>query len=89
MNREDRALEAYIQAVLPERERWLYQHALNKVRVVTGCSISFFPSASYMMFMMQIIGKELTAGGKNDKINCIISIRKDAIDLGGTESGLC
>ena len=35
MNREDRALEAYIQAVLPERERWLYQHALNKVRVIT------------------------------------------------------
>ncbi len=36
MNREDRrALEAYIQAVLPERDRYLYQHALNKVRVIT------------------------------------------------------
>ena len=35
MKREDRTLEAYIQAVLPERERWLYQHALNKTRVIT------------------------------------------------------
>ena len=36
MDREDRnALEAYIQAILPERERYLYQHALNKVRVIT------------------------------------------------------
>ena len=36
MNREERkALEAYVQAVLPERERYLYQHALNKVRVIT------------------------------------------------------
>ena len=36
MNREDRkALEAYVQAVLPERERYLYQHALNKTRVIT------------------------------------------------------
>ena len=36
MNREDRkVLEAYIQAVLSERERWLYQSALNKVRVIT------------------------------------------------------
>ncbi len=36
MNREDRgALEAYIQAVLSEREKVLYQHALNKVRVIT------------------------------------------------------
>ena len=35
MNRESKALEAYIQAVLPERERWLYQHALNKTRVIT------------------------------------------------------
>ena len=36
MNREDRkALEAYLQAVLSERERFLYQSALNKVRVIT------------------------------------------------------
>ena len=36
MNREDRkVLEAYTQAVLSERERWLYQSALNKVRVIT------------------------------------------------------
>ena len=36
MNRSDRsALEAYIQALLPERERYLYQHTLNKVRVIT------------------------------------------------------
>ena len=28
-------LQAYIQALLPERERYLYQHALNKVRVIT------------------------------------------------------
>ena len=36
MNREDRkVLEAYIQAVLSEREHWLYQSALNKVRVIT------------------------------------------------------
>ena len=36
MNREDRkALEVYIQSLLPERERYLYQHALNKVRVIT------------------------------------------------------
>ena len=36
MNREDRmAEEVYIQAVLSERERWLYQSALNKVRVIT------------------------------------------------------
>ena len=36
MNREERkALEAYVQALLPERERYLYQHALNKVRVIT------------------------------------------------------
>ncbi len=28
-------LRAYVQAVLPERERYLYQHALNKVRVIT------------------------------------------------------
>ena len=36
MDREDRtAREAYIQALLPERERVLYQHALNKVRVIT------------------------------------------------------
>ena len=36
MNREDRkVLEAYIQAVLSERERCLYQNALNKVRVIT------------------------------------------------------
>ena len=36
MNRPDRsAQEAYIQALLPERERYLYQHALNKTRVIT------------------------------------------------------
>lgn len=36
MNREDReALEKYIQAVLPEREKYLYRHALNKARVIT------------------------------------------------------
>ena len=36
MNREDRkALEAYIQAILPERERYLRQHAMNKARVIT------------------------------------------------------
>ena len=36
MNRSDRGtLEAYIQALLPERERYLYQHTLNKVRVIT------------------------------------------------------
>ena len=36
MSRESRnALEVYIQALLPERERYLYQHALNKVRVIT------------------------------------------------------
>ena len=36
MNREDRkALEAYVQALLSEREKYLYQHALNKVRVIT------------------------------------------------------
>ena len=36
MNRSDRsAMEAYIQALLPERERYLQQHALNKVRVIT------------------------------------------------------
>ena len=28
-------MEAYIQALLPERERYLQQHALNKVRVIT------------------------------------------------------
>ena len=36
MSRTDRsALEVYIQALLPERERYLYQHALNKTRVIT------------------------------------------------------
>ena len=36
MSRNDRqALEVYIQSLLPERERYLYQHALNKVRVIT------------------------------------------------------
>ncbi len=36
MNREDRkVLEAYVQAVTSEREKWLYQGALNKVRVIT------------------------------------------------------
>ena len=36
MNRSDRsAMEAYIQALLPERERYLHQHALNKARVIT------------------------------------------------------
>ena len=28
-------LQAYIQALLPERERYLHQHALNKSRVIT------------------------------------------------------
>ena len=28
-------LNAYVQALRPERERYLYQHALNKVRVIT------------------------------------------------------
>ncbi len=31
----DVLLQAYVQAVLPERERYLYQHALNKTRVIT------------------------------------------------------
>ena len=36
MTREDRrVLEAYVQAALSERERHLYQHALNKARVIT------------------------------------------------------
>ena len=36
MKRSDRsARETYIQALLPERERYLYQHALNKTRVIT------------------------------------------------------
>ena len=36
MNRDDRkVMEAYVQALLSERERWLYQSALNKVRVIT------------------------------------------------------
>ena len=47
MNREDRALEAYIQAVLPERERWLYQHAPNKVRVITR-SVNPAEKAEYL-----------------------------------------
>ena len=28
-------MEAYVQAVLSEREKWLYQSALNKVRIIT------------------------------------------------------
>ena len=36
MNREDRkTLEAYIAAVLSEREAFLYQSALSRVRVIT------------------------------------------------------
>jgi len=36
MNREDRRVtEAYVQAILSEREQCLYQNALNKVRVIT------------------------------------------------------
>ncbi|MBR2661696.1 MAG: hypothetical protein IKE15_09905 [Clostridia bacterium] len=36
MSRSDRsAMEAYVQALLPERERYLHQHALNKARVIT------------------------------------------------------
>ena len=36
MNREDRKVsEAYIRCILSERENWLYQSALNKVRVIT------------------------------------------------------
>ena len=36
MNREDRKVsETYIRCVLSERENWLYQSALNKVRVIT------------------------------------------------------
>ena len=35
MSRDRNALEAYVRAVLPEREKYLYQHALNKVRVIT------------------------------------------------------
>ena len=36
MSREDRkTLEAYTQALLSEREQAVYQHALNKVRVIT------------------------------------------------------
>ena len=36
MDRENRnASEAYVKAVLSERERYLYQHALNKSRVIT------------------------------------------------------
>ena len=36
MNREDRKVkEAYIRAVLSEREHFLYQSALNKVRIIT------------------------------------------------------
>ena len=36
MSREDaKVLEAYIRAVRTERERFLYQSALNKVRVIT------------------------------------------------------
>ena len=39
MNREDRrVLEAYVQAVLSEREHWLYQSALNKVRITRARS---------------------------------------------------
>ena len=33
MNHE--LLQAYVQALLPERERYLHQHALNKARVIT------------------------------------------------------
>ena len=47
MKRESRALEAYIQAVLPERERWLYQHALNKTRVITR-AMSAAEKAEYL-----------------------------------------
>ena len=47
MNREDGALEAYIQALLPEREKWLYQHALNKVRVITR-SMTSSEKAAYL-----------------------------------------
>ena len=31
----DEVMNAYVQALRPERERYLYQHALNKVRVIT------------------------------------------------------
>ena len=31
----DDLIQAYVQALRPERERYLYQHALNKVRVIT------------------------------------------------------
>ena len=32
MNHE--TMKAYVQALLPEREKYLYQHALNKARVI-------------------------------------------------------
>ncbi len=36
MNRENRkALDAYVQSLLSERDRYIYQSALNKVRVIT------------------------------------------------------
>jgi len=41
------------------------------------------------MSMMQIVGKELTPGKKNDKINCIMNNGKDAIDSGGNKPRLC
>ena len=66
MNRSDRsAMEAYIQALLPERERYLHQHALNKARVITR---SMKPSEKEAYLQSEAFQTTLRQLQRRDKI---------------------
>ena len=66
MNRSDRsAMEAYIQALLPERARYLHQHALNKARVITR---SMKPSEKEAYLQSEAFQTTLRQLQRRDKI---------------------
>ena len=66
MNREDRkALEAYVQAILPERERYLHQHAVNKARVITR---SMKPAEKEAYYQSEAFQNTLRQVQRRDKV---------------------
>ena len=58
-------LQAYVQALLPERERYLHQHALNKARVITR---SMRPAEKESYLQSEMFQNTLRQLQRRDKI---------------------
>ena len=69
MDRPD-ALAAYIRELRKERDAWLYQHALNKVRVITR---SMKPDEKEAYLRSSAFGNTLAAIRRRDSVDQALS----------------